>query len=277
MKRAILCILLIAILPTNALALRVMASTLPLYVFAKNIGTGLADVGLLVPPGTDIHEFSLKPSDIRNLKDSDLVLLNGAGLDDHIRDRAGSKAIDTSKGIRVLSAGRQIDPHIWLDPSIAIIQVKNIRDAFISKDPINSKKYIQNSEEYIKRLNALDTEIANSLKPLKGKYLITYHEAFNYFAKRYGLLPFSLTGLHAETPLAGRMKEAYEIIKNTGIKAIFVEKQFPEDSARRLAKSLGVRVCRLDSLESGQMSPSFYEDAMRENASNIVKCLEGSR
>lgn len=277
MKRAFLFIALIIILPTNAFALRVMTSTLSLYVFAKNVGMDLVDVGLLVPPSIDIHEFSLKPSDIKNLKDSDLVLLNGAGLDDHIRDRVASKSIDTSKGIRVMSVGRQIDPHIWLDPSMAIIQVKNIRDAFISNDPLNSKKYAQNSEGYIKRLNALDAEISNSLKPLKGRYLITYHESFNYFAKRYGLLPFSLTGLHAETPLAGRMKEAYEIIKSMGIKAIFVEKQFPEDSARRLAKSLGVRVCRLDSIESGQMSPSFYEEAMRENASNIVKCLEADR
>ncbi|MDP2168453.1 MAG: metal ABC transporter substrate-binding protein [Thermodesulfovibrionales bacterium] len=254
-----------------------MATYLPVYIFAKNVAGDSAGVSLLIPPGTDIHEFQMRPLDIKRLNEADTVFLNGAGLDTHIRERIARKdrAVDTSKGVGFISAGSAPDPHIWLDPSLAAVQVRNIRDAFVEKDPSNRQRYERNAAEYISRLSALDREIKEGLSGLKGRYLITYHEAFNYFARRYGLKPYSLTGPSAESPLPGRMKDVYDIVRHNRVMAIFVEKQFPKDSVERLGRELGVAVCTLDSIESGRPEPDYYERAMRENMKNILRCLKG--
>jgi zinc transport system substrate-binding protein len=253
------------------------ATFLPVYIFAVNVAGDRADVSLLIPPGMDVHAYSLRPHDIKKLQEADMVFLSGAGLDDfiavRIRDRA--KTVDTSRGVRLLRSGLAPDPHIWLDPARAMLQVENIRDAFSKLDPANEGYYRANAEAYMERLGAVDKEAAEAIGRLGTKYLVTYHESFAYFGDRYGLLTYSLTGPDAQYPLPGRVKEVYDMVGARGIKAVFAEKQFPPQSLDRLKRDLGVRVCTLDTIETGEPRAGYYEEAMRLNLRTIIDCLGG--
>lgn len=256
---------------------RVVASVLPVYIFAKNVAGEKAEVALLIPPGTDVHEFSLRPLDLKTLNEADLVLISGAGLEGFILERLSrdGRVVDTSKGIDLIRIGGFTDPHVWLDPLNAVRQVENIRDALSALDPENRPYYVRNAESYIGRLKALDGEIREGLGGLQSRYLITYHEAFNYFARRYDMIPFSLTGPDAEQPLPGRMKRVYDIVRDKAVRAVFSEKQFPQESLERLKRDLGVSICTLDTLETGRPDTGYYERAMGENLRTILRCLGG--
>jgi zinc/manganese transport system substrate-binding protein len=256
--------------PAYASGMNIMATFMPIYIFAKNVTGDRAQVSLLVPSGTDVHEFSMRPLDVKKLAGADIILLNGAGLESNLARMIDTgKAVDTSKGIELIKG----NPHIWLDPVLAAVQVENIRDALSTLDPENRNYYRRNADAYIGRLKALDREIGGELLKVKVKYLITFHEAFNYFARRYGLVVHSLTGPNAENPLPGRIRDVYDIVKGKGVKAVFTEEQFPSKALERLKKDLGVRLCTLNTLESGKPSPYYYEETMRNNLREIINCL----
>lgn len=279
-KRLLFIIFLAAALsaPSYAQAgLRVVATFLPVYIFTKNVAGEKVSVALLVPPGTDVHEFTLRPMDLKTLHEADMVVISGAGLEDFIVQRLGrdKRVVDASEGLELIERGGGPDPHVWLDPLNAVEQVRNIRDALTALDPVNRAYYEHNAASYIGRLEALHREIAEGLDRLASRHLITYHEAFGYFARRYGLIPFSLTGPDAEQPLPGRMKAVYDIVRERKVRAVFSEAQFPGEALERLRKDLGVRICTLDTMESGRPDMDYYEKAMRENLGTILRCLGG--
>lgn len=255
--------------------IRATATFLPVYIFAVNVAGDRADVSLLIPAWMDVHEYSLRPHDVRKLEEADLVFLSGAGLDDFIagRMRDKGKTVDTSRGVRLLRSGLAPDPHMWLDPARAMLQVANIRDALSELDPANKGYYRANAEAYMERLRAIDREAAEALGRLGTKYLVTYHESFAYFGDRYGLVTYSLTGPDAQYPLPGRVKEVYDMVGKRGIKAVFAERQFLPESLDRLRRDLGVRVCTLDTVETGEPRADYYEKAMRLNLRTILDCL----
>lgn len=255
----------------HAFGLNVVATFLPVYIFAKNVAGDRAGLALLVPPGTDIHEFSLRPADARTLDGADLIVLSGAGLDEHLVGGRVKKAVDASKGATLIKG----DPHLWLDPSQAVRQVENIRDALVARSPENADYFKRNAAAYIERLKALDAEIESSLSALVGRRLITYHESFAYFARRYGFRYYSLTGPGGEQPLPRRLKEVYDMAEGQGIRALFREEQFPAEALERLKADLGVKVCALNTLETGRVDAGYYEEAMRANLSAILRCLGG--
>jgi len=274
--RAITLALSVLLLHAPALAAgpKVVASVLPVWVFAKNVAGERAEVALLIKSGTDPHEFVLRPSDAMLIEKADLVLLNGAGLERNIlRGIDPRKAFDTSEGVELIMLGQRPDPHVWLDPVSAQAQVQNIALALSGVDPEGKDYYSKNAVRYSERLQALHESLARGLAGLRARRLITYHESFNYFARRYGLLSYSLTGPDAEAPLPGRMREVYDIVRKESVPAVFEEAQFRPGLLKNLGEDLGARVCTLNSLVSGETSADLYERAMRENLETIVKCL----
>lgn len=276
--RAKTLIMLISILlvcsPALAAGKKVVATVLPVWVFAKNVAGDRAEVALLIKFGTDPHEFTLRPSDVRMLHEADLILLNGAGLEKNfLRGMPEGKAFDTSSGIDIIVLGKTPDPHLWLDPVNAQLQVENIARALSRMDPEGKDYYTKNAEAYNMKLQALHEEIEEGLSKLDARRLITYHESFNYFARRYGLEPYSLTGPDAEAPLPRRMKAVYDIVRSEEVRAVFEEEQFNPGALDRLGHDLGVKVCTLNSLVSGRPEPDLYERAMWENLDTIIRCL----
>jgi zinc/manganese transport system substrate-binding protein len=275
-KTCLLLAVSVLLFPSGARAgLRVTATFLPVWILAKNVAGERAQVSLLVPPGIDVHGYSLRPRDVEKLHGADLVLLSGAGLDAHIARRIQDRerTIDTSEGIELVKTGLAPDPHIWLDPVRAMAQVENIRKAFSRADPDNKPYYEENADKYLERLRGLDNSLRDGLRGLKTRYLITYHESFGYFASRYGLVSYSLTGPDAEYALPGRMRAVYDIVRGQGIRAVFGEEQFQPEAMERLGRDLGVRVCTLDTMETGEPDAGYYERAMLKNLKTIRECL----
>ncbi|MCK5504679.1 MAG: zinc ABC transporter substrate-binding protein, partial [Thermodesulfovibrionia bacterium] len=208
--------------------LRILTTIAPLYSFTKNIAGDLADVDNLLPSGAGPHECSFSPADIVKVSRSNVLIKNGVDLESWldklmISAQTGKKEIviaDTSSGVEIIDN----DPHIWLSPVNAVIQVKNIRDCLVKADPGNSETYRENAGLYIKRLKALDREIRDEVRTWKQREFVALHPAFTYFTKDYGLKQAAVI---QETPeIEPSPKHIIDVIKTieaAGIKAIFSE------------------------------------------------------
>jgi len=208
---------------SNTTELSVIASFYPLYEFTKQVGQDKIKVSLLVPPGIEPHDWDPTISELQKLHESDLIVINGFGfeswIDDIVSDNTGINIIDTSIGIKTVDneilendpkhdEHSVADPHIWLNPIMAKIQVTNIANALSEIDSSNENFYQQNAKSYIAKLDSLDVKIKNELKGCK-KDFIAFHNAFFYFAIQYNLNqhtiinsnePYSET---TSTPVAG--------------------------------------------------------------------------
>ncbi len=257
--------------------LKVLTTIAPLYSFAKNITGDLADVNNLLSPGTGPHEYSFSPSDIKKIKEADVIIKIGVDLENWLNRLISSAGgenniiIDTSSGIEIINN----DPHIWLSPGNAIVQVKNIRDSLIRADPENGKTYRINAEQYIKRLENLDTDIRSEIKTWRNKEFVAFHSAFLYFTRDYGLRQVIVIQEFPDKNATPRhIADVINIIKKTGVKAIFSDPLFSDKIAHTISKDLNLNVFSLDTLESGDISPEWYEDRMRANLLSLKKALQ---
>ncbi|MBI4680725.1 MAG: zinc ABC transporter substrate-binding protein [Nitrospirae bacterium] len=257
--------------------LKVLTTIPPLYSFTKNITGGIADVENLLPSGAGPHEYSFSPSDIKKIAKARIVIKNGvnleAWLDKLISAGAGENLIvvDTSQGVELINK----DPHIWLSPANAIMQVKNISDALIKADPENSAAYKNNAETYIQKLKALDREIGEEAAKFKNREFVALHSAFSYFARDYGLKQAAVIYEYPDTePSPGHMAYVMNIIKEKNIRSVFSEPQASSRIVRTIAKDLSLEVYSLDTLESGTPYPEWYEDKMRANISVFKEALD---
>ena len=258
--------------------LRILTTIAPLYSFTKNIVGDLADVDNLLPSGAGPHECSFSPADIVKVSRSDVLIKNGVDLESWldklmISAQTGKKEIviaDTSSGVEIIDN----DPHIWLSPVNAVIQVKNIRDCLVKADPGNSETYRENAGLYIKRLKALDREIRDEVRTWKQREFVALHPAFTYFTKDYGLKQAAVI---QETPeIEPSPKHIIDVIKTieaAGIKAIFSESRASHKIVDTIAEDLKLRVYNLDTLETGELSKEWYEEKMRANLAVFKKAL----
>jgi zinc/manganese transport system substrate-binding protein len=266
--------------------LRVLTTIAPLYSFTRNVVGDLARVDNLIPSGVGPHEYSLSPADARNVAGANVLVTNGINLEtwlqtltstaEGVRKTSTSRAhelivVDTSAGIEVVGK----DPHIWLSPDNAILQVKNIRDAMINADPDNGQTYRKNTVIYIQRLVNLDNEIRDEIKTWKTKEFVAFHSAFTYFARDYGLEQVAVIQERPEIePSPKHIAHVIKTIKSKGIRAIFTDPLFSHKIVTSLAKDLNLEIYSLDTLETGSLSKEWYEDSMRSNLAILKKALK---
>lgn len=166
----------------------------------------------------------------------------------------------------------ELDPHVWLDPKRAIQQVENIRDGLITADPDGEAIYIANAAAYIEQLQALDAEIAETLKPYAGEEFITYHDFAFYFAESYGLQAEYFVGLPEENPAPADVKRVLETAQAENLKVLLTEPQAGEGQFAALAKDLDVQVSSFDPLETSDpqgLERDYYLKVMRQNVENL--------
>ena len=167
------------------------------------------------------------------------------------------------------------NPHLWLDPTLAAHAVTNILAALQKADPKNAAGYAANAARYVERLHVLDRDLAAALAPAKGYRIVTYHHAFPYFTRRYGL---DLIGVIEEVPdvepspkyLAVLLK----VMREKDVKAIFTEPQFSPKLAQRISRDAKIPVAELDTLEIGPLKPTAYEEGLRRNLNTLLKHLK---
>ena len=261
--------------------LKIVTTIAPLYSFTKNIAGDSVILKNLLSSGVGPHEYSLSPEDARKIADADIIIMNGVGLDQWINKlivaanefRTNTKMlvlVDTSKSVDIMND----DPHIWLSLRNAVLQVKNIETALIKADPGNAAVYNKNTADYIMSFENLDREITGSVDTWKTKEIFTFHSAFFYFAKDYGLKPSAvIEGSPEAQPSPLHIAKIMDKIRESGAGVIFAEPGASHKIMDSIAGDLGLMVYSLDTLEAGDLSPDWYISSMRSNFETLNKAL----
>jgi zinc transport system substrate-binding protein len=280
--------------------LKVTASFLPLYAHAKSVAGDLAEVSQLLGAGVGPHDFQFKPSDVKKIANTDLLILNGLGLEEWMEGMVAQAKnknlviIDTSRGVPLTPGPQELtiglahsheghdhgeaggaNPHIWLDPVAAQQQVKSILQGLQKADPKNASGYQTNADRYLAELQKLDAEFAEQLSLLQPKNLITFHEAFPYLAKRYGLNYLGFIEQFPEkAPSPKELSALVDIIKRQKVKVLFAEGGYEPKLLKTIAQQTGAIVAQLDTLEVGAPLATAYLDRMRSNLAALKKAWQ---
>lgn len=271
--------------------LTVVATFVPIYEFTKAVARDKAQVEILIPPGSEVHDYQTKPEDLKKLAKAKLLIKNGLGLDDFVDGLVSSsenkeiKVINSSQGVKTLGKvvalvpitkseeKKSSNPHIWLDPVRAQQQVENIRDALSEVDPGNSTTYKSNAAAYISKLQALDNEFKKSLASVHKKEFITFHDAFSYLADRYGLKQLAIIAIPEDELTPADVRKTVQAIKKYKVKALLSEPGTDNKLFTTLSKDLDVQVKTIDSLENGTLDPDYYFKVMRGNLAVLKEAL----
>lgn len=263
----------------------IVTSFYPMYVATSNIVDGVEDVTLSNMTDVQVgclHDYQMTTKDMNKLEKADVFIINGGGMESFL-DKATSscknlKVINSSEGI--LEEGEHEDghheenAHIWVSISLYINQVQNIANELAKADEKNADKYLENAEIYIEKLKTLKSEMHEKLDNLEKKNIVTFHEAFSYFADEFNLNVVAVIEREPGTsPSAGQLAEIIDEIKETSAKAIFVEPQYEKTTANVISKETGVPVYTLDPIVSGKLDKGEYERIMRENLKVLEEAL----
>ena len=264
----------------------VLTSTTLLADIARNVAGDRLTVESLLPAGVDPHSYQPVAQDATRIIDSKVLIVHGAHYEnflDSLLESVGGQenVIDVSTGLRLLSDQRGTDPHVWLDPNNVIMYVDNIREGLAQFDPDGAEVYRANASAYIDQLTELDAWIQGQVAQIEPqrRVLVTNHEAFGYFAERYGFTVVGaiLPSFSAESaPSAQQMADLIEQIRRYEAPAIFLDASDNPDLARQIAAETGVKVVgdlHLESLTVGGPAAT-YIDMMRDNVGKIVLALQ---
>ncbi|MCH8197293.1 MAG: zinc ABC transporter substrate-binding protein [Proteobacteria bacterium] len=280
----------------------VVASIPPLHSLASGVMAGVGTPALIVRGAASAHHRALRPSEARALHRAEIVIWIGPALEAFlakpIQSLAGKATIVTmleTPGLGLLAPRKaglwagdgaspdqraepgKADPHIWLDPENAKIMVGAIGAALAAKDPANGARYGANVRALQRRLDTLSGALRTFLKPVSGVPYLVYHDGFQYFEKRFGLIARGAVARDPDQkPGPKRMFRLRALIEAGRIGCIFKEPGTPASLIHVLTGETGVASAVLDPLGAGLApGPDLYFTLMRANAGAFVRCLSG--
>jgi zinc transport system substrate-binding protein len=256
--------------------LLVVVSINPLADLVGRVGGERVDVTQLVPPGASPHTYEPTPSQVGRLARARLLVLVGLDFEfwaEDMVDAVGNPRLvvaDTSAAIEPIDR----NPHTWLDPRNAILQVESIRDSLQQVDPEGRRVYEQNAERLVDELRALDQEIEKEIGSWSFHSFVAFHPAWSYFAKRYGLEQAAVVEeTPGHEPSMDEMAHVIETAKAIGARAIFAEPQLPPEVAETIAEETGASVLLLDPI-GGAEAPDDYLGLIRYNVQTMAKAMK---
>lgn len=279
--------------------LRVLTSFYPMYDFACKIGGDCIDVTNMVPSGTEPHDWEPSTNDLKNLEKADVFIYNGADMepwaDDLLVSRSDTlRVVEASENVELRTTDGEhehahehedadhhhgdFDPHVWLDPENAKIEMEAIRDALCAADPENSTVFQSNYEKYAAELDALDAEFREKLAPLPNCTIVVAHEAFGYLCDAYGLTQVGIEGLSPDSePDPGRMAEVIDFVREHSISTIFFEELVSPKVAEAIASETGAQAKMLSPLEGlsdeQAAAGADYFSVMHDNLAALMEAL----
>ena len=235
---------------------KVIATTTQIGDFARTVGGDRAKVVQLLKPNTDPHDYEPRPSDVRETAGAEVVFESGDRLDHWMGDvikQAGGEPTVVDLGARAPvkvpgesegAEASRYDPHWWHDPRNAQAAVVAIRDSLSKANPGAKEVYTRNADAYVAKLRTLDRGIAACVDrvPAAQRKLVTDHDAFNYFARRYGItivgavIPSQTTQAQASAKDVAALSK---LIRREGVKAVFPESSINPKLARAIASQTG--------------------------------------
>ena len=271
-------------------AIKVVSSASIFKDMVDNIGGDLVVSKTIVPTGSDPHLYEPTPSDASMVQQADLILINGLTFEGWIQKlvkNSGSKApmITITEGVDAIQSqayANAADPHAWMDASNGLIYAKNIRDALIKADPVNAETYRKRHDDYAAKLIQLDTEIQQkiSLIPQDKRILITSHDAFAYYGRRYGLQLQAIQGISTESEAqTSDVVRVSAVIADSKVPAVFIESTINPKLIKQIAKDNGVAIggeLYADSLGEPGSPGDTYIGMLKHNTQTIVDALTGN-
>ncbi len=264
---------------TNSGKLEVVASFYPLYYFADQIGKDRIELHMLIPDNAEPHSWEPKATDIFKVHNADVFIYNGGGFEPWLTSflpnlKAGATIVDTSAGVDQTG---QEDPHFWIDPISAKIQVTEILQALISNDPSNATFYQDNAANLSSRLDVLDQDYIVGLQDRAKNDFITTHEGFNYLAARYGLVDHGAVGISGDAqPSARDLADLAKDIQTLGLKYVYAEPIYNDAVIETIAAETHCQILVLDALHgrSGAHAHMDYFQIMYANLDSLRIGLE---
>jgi zinc transport system substrate-binding protein len=258
----------------------VVTSFYPLYFFASEIGGDKIRVKNVTPAGSEPHDYEPTARDMAEIQESQLLILNGNGLEAWAQKIRGE--VEES-GVKVIEAGEgwfeKNDPHIWLSPELAKKQAETILAGLVQIDPENATYYQERGKRLSEEIERVQTEFRQGLAHCNKREIVTSHEAFAYLAREFGLTQVSIAGLSPdEEPSTKQMAEAARFAQEKKIKFIFFESITSPKLSETIAEEIGAKTLVLDPIEgiseSDREQGKNYLTVMRENLANLQIALE---
>ena len=282
---------------------KIVATIYPVYEFARQVGGDKVEVTMLIPPGAEPHDWEPTAKDLVKIRSAKLFLYNGAGFEPVEKllkqEVLGSATpVEVSKGIELLQGiqeddhehdhskakqddkhQHETDPHVWLDPELAKVEVDNIAIALTKVDPANGDFYQQNANRYKDELTKLDGEFAAALTNVSRRDIVTTHAAFRYLTKRYQLNQIAIMGLAPDAePTPAKLVEIVKFCRDKQVTTIFFETLISPRVAQTIAKETGANLLVLhpiDGLTAEDVkNGKDYLSLMRDNLANIKIALQ---
>jgi len=264
----------------------VVTSFYPVYISTINVTRDVPGVEVINMTKSQtgcLHDYQLSPEDLKTLEKANAFVINGANmeafLDKAIKQQPQLKVIDASKNIELLTdQNGEKNPHVWVSVSNAMTQVQNIAEQLSALDPANAEKYRKNAGEYSKRLETLRDAMQKTLAGTENRDIITFHEAFPYFAKEFNLNIVAVIEREpGSDPSPKELAETIEKVKASQIKALFAEPQYSSKAAETISRETGAKVYILDPVVTGEAKPGAYDDyirAMEKNGKTLQEALK---
>jgi len=295
--------LLFTALGTAIAAPRVVVTVKPLHSLVAGVMAGVGEPELIIRGAGSPHTYSLKPSEARLLEGAQVVFWVGASLETFMEQplaalggKARIVAATRMPGIALLpgrsggvwngDGGRSGDDghahdtatddgHLWLDPANARVIARQAAEVLGRVDPENRARYAANADAVVTRIDALDAGLEGALAPVREIPFVVFHDAYQYFEKRYGLRSAGAITVSAErAPGARRVREIRERITGLGARCVFSEPQFQSAILGTLLEGTNVRTGTLDPLGAGlPAGPDAYFTLMRSLGAALAECL----
>ncbi len=260
---------------------KVVVTIPPLADFVRQVGGDRVQVATLLAPGASPHTFEPTPSQAKAASEAELVVRIGLDIDHWLEGLLPQDAplITASKvsGIKLISENgphESANPHIWLDPIYARLISRAIADSLTSIDPRAKPGYQANCDRYLEELDSLNARIEEEVISFASKKYVSFHPAWVYFARRYGLESAAvIVSSPGKEPTPKEIEEIVEAIKEADVKAVFAEPQLSPKAAQVIAREAGVKVLFLDPL--GREGETYIE--LMDRNLEVMKRAMGER
>lgn len=264
----------------------IVTSFYPVYIATINITRDIPGVSVtnMTKPQTGcLHDYSLRPDDLKTLEQADAFVINGAGmeafLDDVLKQRKDLRIITAAEGIPLIKDSDGVEnPHVWVSITNEIACVENIASQLSDADPSHAGQYSENKASYIEKLKSLKEEMHKELDGLKNRDIVTFHEAFPYFAQEFNLNIAAVVEREpGSEPSPKELGSIIDIVDKTGSKALFAEPQYSSKAADAIARETGAKVYTLDPGVTGDAAPDAFDayiETMRQNSGTLKEALE---
>ncbi len=279
--------------------LQIATTVAPITSIIANVAGGSADIFGVVPEGTNSHTFEPKPSVAADLAKADLIFINGLKLEEPTKDLANANlkngSVIVELGTRTITPEQELydfsfpkeggkpNPHLWTNPPMAACYAQVAASALSTADPANASQYAANATAYIAKIEGLDLafKTASATVPEGNRKLLTYHDAYAYFAQTYGWEVIGAIQVSSfEEPTPREVVDLIKQVKATKVPAIFGSEVFPSTVLEQIGKEAGVKyvdVLRDDDLIGAPGDPDHsFLGLMRFDYTTMVESLGGN-